>query len=678
MAGQVSILDGNTFLISDGNGDVEASPVEPIGLYSFDVRFLSTWVLTVNGERLHALSVDDLANFETRFFLVPGQPTHYVDADISVIRQRRITGGIEEQLTVLNHATEPAEVTVRLEIGSDFGSVLGFSSPLPHQGKTSVSVGEDMLRLRYEREFFRRETVVASSAPVDVDPQGMTFRLRIPPDGVWTTTLDVTTSILGPDDRDVREGLVSFKNRSRKELQDELDEWLASAPRLGCECQPLEMTYRRSLIDLAALRYRPMLLAGEIWVAGLPWFMTFFCRDAMITCLQALPFKPEMTPVILRAAFLGQGVKLDDFREEEPGKIYHEINYGELSAFQEMPQSPYFGAADITPLAVILLDEYERWTGDVDLVREFEPEARAALSWIDTYADLLGNGYVWYQRRNPDTGLENQGWKGSADAISYRDGRIPPAPRAPCELQGYAYDAKLRGARMARAFWGDPAYADQLERSAADLKDRFNRDYWVEDGQYYALALDRDGQPVDALASNMGHLLWSGIVEPDRAAKVAEHLLGPRLFSGWGVRTLAEGEGRYNPVGYHVGTVWPFDNSIIAWGLRRYGFAEEAGRIADGIFGAARFFGGRLPEAFAGYDRRLTRYPVRYPTACSPQSLAAGAPLLLIRSMLGLQPQGERLVVDPALPRGVGRIELLDIPGRWGQTDAFGRDRHGR
>jgi glycogen debranching enzyme len=280
---------------------------------------------------------------------------------------------------------------------------------------------------------------------------------------------------------------------------------------------------------------------------------------------------------------------------------------------------------------------------------------------------------VWYKCRNAKTGVDNQCWKDSWNSISYHDGRIPSPPRATCELQGYAYDAKVRGARLARHFWNDPGYADQLEREAADLKLRFNRDFWIRDGQFYALALDRDGNQVDALSSNMGHLLWSGIVDESRAAQVARHLLGPRLFSGWGVRTLADGEGRYNPIGYHVGTVWPFDNSIIAWGLRRYGFNEEASRIAEGIIDAAPFFRGRLPEAFAGYDRKLTKYPVEYPTACSPQAWSAGATLLLIRTMLGMEPSGDRLTVDPALPPNIGRIELIDVPGRWGKTDVLGR-----
>ena len=223
--------------------------------------------------------------------------------------------------------------------------------------------------------------------------------------------------------------------------------------------------------------------------------------------------------------------------------------------------------------------------------------------------------------------------------------------------------------------WKDADFADTLEEQAADLKRRFDRDFWLPERGYYALALDADGSQVDALASNIGHLLWSGIVEPRRAAEIVDHLMGPRLYSGWGVRTLAEGEGRYNPIGYHLGTVWPFDNSIIAWGLRRYGYKEEAARIASDILDAAEVFEGRLPEAFGGYERSLTKYPVQYPTACSPQAWSTGAPLLLLRTMLGLEPLGDHLVVDPSLPASIGHLELLDIPGRWGRIDAFGRGR---
>ena len=324
----------------------------------------------------------------------------------------------------------------------------------------------------------------------------------------------------------------------------------------------------------------------------------------------------------------------------------------------------------------MLLDEYERWTGDRKLVRDLEYEARAALNWIDEYADLLGNGYIWYQRRNEETGLENQCWKDSWDSISYRDGRLPGFPRATCELQGYAYDAKMRGARLAREIWKDPAFADELEKQAADLKRRFNRDFWVADDEYFALALDPEGNQVDALTSNNGHLLWSGIVDKSKAKAVVRHLMGPRLFSGWGVRTLAEGEGRYNPIGYHVGTIWPFDNSFIAWGLRRYGFKDEAAQIAAGILDAAEFFDGRLPEAFGGLRANADEVPGPVPDRVQPAGLVDRARrCCFLRTMLGLEPLGDHLVVDPALPSGIGRLELLDIPGRWGRIDAFGRGR---
>jgi glycogen debranching enzyme len=370
-----------------------------------------------------------------------------------------------------------------------------------------------------------------------------------------------------------------------------------------------------------------------------------------------------------------QGSRIDDFREEEPGRILHEMRYGETAAFEEQPHTPYYGNADATALYVVLLDEYERWSGDHELVREFEDTARNAIAWIDSYADRQGNGYVSYQRTR-DTGLENQCWKDSWDSISYHDGRLPGFPRATCELQGYAYDAKVRAARLARTVWKDPGWADQLEREAADLKRRFNRDFWVADRNFFAIALDADGSQVDSISSNMGHLLWSGIVDKSKARAVVRHLMGPKMFAGWGVRTLAEGESRFNPIGYHVGTVWPFDNAFIAWGLRRYGFKEEAARIATGILRAAEFFDGRLPEAFGGYECSLTRYPVQYPTACSPQAWSSGTPLLLLRTMLGLEPSNDHLIIDPAVPKEIGHIALLDIPGRWGHIDAFGRGRY--
>ncbi|HXX88951.1 MAG TPA: glycogen debranching N-terminal domain-containing protein [Acidimicrobiales bacterium] len=678
--GLVKILDGNIFVVSADNGDIEASLTDPTGLFAFDTRFLSRWVLTVDGKQLNALSTDDLQYFEARFFLVPGTGTVYVDADLSVIRQRSVSHGFHEQLTIVNHRREPVTLAVRMEVGSDFADLFEVKDALKKKGKYSYRIEDDCLVLEYRRETFWRETWIGADKPATIDDKGLTFDVTINPQSRWSAHLRVVAghpALPMHPKKAMREGVGMTTRATRAmAMAHNLETWLANAPTLTCDSDSLRATYHRSLVDLAALRFEaPILPRHALPAAGLPWFMTMFGRDSIFTSLQALPFAPDLAATTLRALGARQGTRLDDFRDEDPGRILHETRYGELTAFEERPHSPYYGTADATPLYVVLLDEYERWTGDTKLVRDLEFEARAALAWIDEYADLQGNGYVSYKRRNEKTGLENQCWKDSWDSISFHDGTLPGFPRATCELQGYAYDAKLRGARLARKVWRDEGLADRLEKEAADLKRRFNRDFWVEDGGYFAVALDEQGRRVDSLTSNNGHLLWSGIVDKSKARSVATHLLGKHLFSGWGVRTLAEGEGRFNPIGYHVGTVWPFDNSFIAWGLRRYGFKEEAAQIAEGILAAAEFFAGRLPEAFGGYPRAMTKYPVQYPTACSPQAWSTGAPLLLLRTMLGLEPMDDHLVVDPALPSSIGRIELLDIPGRWGRVDAFGRGR---
>jgi glycogen debranching enzyme len=454
-----------------------------------------------------------------------------------------------------------------------------------------------------------------------------------------------------------------------------LQEWLEQAPKLETDHDALHHIYQRSLTDLAGLRFYSALFPDlSLPAAGLPWFMTVFGRDSLITSYQALPFTPELAMTSLKVLAARQGKRVDPFRDEEPGKILHEIRFGELTVFGERPHSPYFGTADATPLFPVLLDEYERWTGDGDLVRELEQPARAALEWIDRYGDRDGDGYVEYQRAM-ESGLENQCWKDSWNSILFADGSLAPSPRATCEIQGYVYDAKLRSARLAREFWGDAELGDRLEREAADLRARFNRDYWLPERQFFAVALDGEKRLVDSLTSNIGQLLWSGIVDEDKAALLVQHLMSDRMFSGWGIRTMAEGEGAYNPIEYHNGTVWPHDNGLIAAGLARYGYREEAARVALGILEAAPFFDYRLPEAFAGYPRSRTMFPVEYPTASSPQAWATGTPLLLLRVVLGLEPGDDRLTVDPWLPGGVGRLAIRGIPGRWGRADAVGEAR---
>jgi glycogen debranching enzyme len=669
---QVTILDGNAFVVSSSAGDIEASPSDPTGLFCYDTRFLSKWILTINDERLHALSVDDAQYDWASFFIVPGEAAVYIDAKLSVVRQRSMRNGFEEDLTILNHGESPASLTVRIHAGCDFADIFDIKDSLGKKGKLYTEVSDDCLKLGYVRETFRRETMITASGPAQFDDHGLTFVVHLEANARWSVGLHVEAAVILPEQGNA----LPHWRQGHQAIERDLDNLLGAAPRMECEWEPLKRIYQRSIVDLAALRFSPGIAnLRSLPAAGLPWFMTVFGRDSIMTSLQALPFTPELASTTLHVLADTQGVRRNDNRDEDPGRILHEVRYGESMAFGERPHQPYYGSADATPLFVVLLDEYERWTGDVTLVRELEREARAALNWIDEYADLTGRGYISYQRRNEQTGLENQCWKDSWDSISYRNGRIPGYPRTTCECQGYAYDAKLRGARLAREFWHDPGFAERLEREAAELKERFNRDFWVHDRGFFALALDTDGSKVDAVSSNMGHLLWSGIVEESKADAVVNHLMGPRMYSGWGIRTLSEDEERYNPIGYHVGTIWPFDNSFIAWGLRRYGYKSEAARVAAGILDAAQFFDGRLPEAFGGYERTLTRFPVQYPTACSPQAWSSGAPLLLLRTMLGLEPTGDNLLIDPGLPAGINHLELLDIAGRWGHTDAFARER---
>lgn len=658
---EIRVLQGDTFMLSDRRGDVDPALGVPNGLFYRDMRHLSRWQLRLNGRALHQMSTAALEYDEAIFFLIESAGTVYRNPCVSVVRRRQVASGLQEAITVHNHGTSTVQLEMSILFGADFADVFDVKDRLTKAGQYYRRHRDDGISLGYKRDGYCRETYVSAERAFFTE-ESLSFRLDLPPGAQWHGEVEVT---LG-----VAEGKPLPRRSHSPDMPVSLQDWLDDAPELQSDWAVLRQIYHRSLVDLAALRFYPDGMSGvSLPAAGLPWFMALFGRDSLLTSYQTLPFAPELARTTLWSLAAKQAEEDDAFRDAEPGKILHEMRHGELTYFHERPQSPYYGSADSTPLFLILLDEYERWTGDTGTVMRLEPVARAALRWIEQYGDLDGDGYLEYHARNPRHGLVNHCWKDSWDSVVHPDGSLVSQPRATCELQGYAYDARMRCARLAREVWADPELAHRLERQAEQLRRRFDADFWLPREGYYAFALDGDKQPVTTLASNLGHLLWSGIVPPERVDSLAAHLCGERMFSGWGVRTLAEGQLAYNPVGYHTGTVWPHDTAFAAAGLARYGRRQEARRLAVALLEAAPHHEHRLPEAFAGYPRAATLVPVLYPTACLPQAWATGAPLLLLRVLLGMEPKGEELTAAPELPGWCGALRLRGIPGRWGRTD---------
>ncbi|RIV29825.1 glycogen debranching N-terminal domain-containing protein [Micromonospora radicis] len=669
------VFAGNMFMISEPNGNVQSDPDTPLGLYFFDTRFLSTWRLTIDDEPPSVLSQTAVHTWEAKFGLVPGQPTHYVNATTSLLRHRLVGHEFEEEITLLNHVPEPVRHTLRLEIAADFAEVPEIWESRRQLRPVTATIDEGALRLHYRRQTLHRETVVTTSAPGRFSATGLTFTITLAAHGSWTTRLRVLPLVRDLRRRDLRERLNSSTGRSRTYFAEDLASMIARAPLLSATHRPLQETYQRCIHDMAALHYPGLNYREGLPATGLPWSMTLLSRESLLSSFQALPFIPERAARTMRILSLTQGSREDPFRGEQPGKILQECRYGDSAGFNDTPESANFNAVDTTALFVILLDEYERWTGDASLVRQYEFQVRKAIDWLDWSADPESTGYVWTVRHRTRSTPVSGSWRSSANSTYYADGRSAGFPQANCEVQGYTYDAKLRAARLARSFWQDPEWASQLERAAADLRQRFDRDFWLPDRGHYAVALEADGRPVDGLTSTIGQLFWSGIVRPERAEQVVEHLFGPGLWSGWGIRTSTATETRYSPLGRHCGAVWPWDNSIVAWGLSRAGFREEAARIAVAMLEAAQHFQGRLPAYLTGYPRALTHVPVPHGLTDSPYAPSAGTPLLLLRALLGLEPYDDHLAVNAGVPEQLGQIELLDIRGRWGYADALGRGR---
>ncbi len=671
IADAVVIKNQNVFFLTAPSGQIPLTPGHGFGLYYHDCRYLSGYVLRVADTEPTTMISDARQGSRAVFELTnPEIQVHagkHIPKDGIGIRWERVLSGAEHALYDViefqNYGLEPIIFPVSLTLQATFEDVFEVRGLVPERaGKLRAPVWRGgTLTLGYDGADERYRGLGIRFLPAPQQTEGATahFEVQLKPrerkvlrvvfeiEQVAESRKDGVTAPPPPD-------LQQLKAHHRRVS----DEWLSRETQVESDSVLLNLTVERSLRDLHMLKS-----SIERWgyfAAGLPWFGTLFGRDSVITALQTLAFDPEIAAGTLRVLARYQGTRVDEWRDEQPGKILHELRVGELARLNEIPHNPYYGTVDATPLFLMLFGLHAAWTGDLSLFHELRDHVERALEWVDRYGDSDGDGYVDYQSAS-GKGLSNQGWKDSGDAIVNADGTLAQPPIALVEVQGYVYAAKLGLADLyARA--GDDQRASELRQAAEKLRAQFAHDFWLDDLGFLALALQRGKKPCAVISSNPGQALWTGIVPAERAGKIARRLMAEDMFGGWGIRTLSEREVRYNPLGYHLGTVWPHDNSLIAAGLRRYGYDDAFQQVFDGILQTAMDFAEyRLPELFAGFAQRDYSVPVRYPVACHPQAWAAGAVPFLLQNELGLEPEAfsERLrIVRPRLPQYIRQLDV--------------------
>ena len=676
------IHDNGIVWTSELDGQIADDPRK--GLMFRDTRLISGWRITADGEPWDLLSAGAIAPFAAKVFLVNrrvvGAGGVIPPKTLSLMLGRHICGGVHEDLELTNHAEMPIRLTLAIAIGADFADVFEVKGSVaaPREGIETVwSPDRRHLGLSYTRADFHRGLgiTVETDAPVSYAGGRLAFDVALAPGATWRASLlydliDGDTTIAAP-----RHGIDAIAGSPPARR---LADWRAQTLHLQSGNDAFTRLYNQAIDDMGALRLG--IAAGEathvVPAAGLPWFMVLFGRDSIIASMQTGLLGAEFAEGTLALLGASQAREHDAYRDAEPGKIMHEIRQGEMAHFKRIPHTPYYGTADATALYLMLLHDAWRWTGSLDLVRRHLDTAERCLGWIDADGDSDGDGFQEYQTRSP-AGYENMAWKDADDAVRHADGSLVQGPKALCELQAYVYAAWVRMAEIYDAL-GDAAAAVRLRGKAQTLFDRFNAEFWDEEMGFYVFGLDGAKRKIRSVTSNVGHCLWTGLIHPDRARRVADRLMAPDMFSGWGVRTLAATHPAYNPFSYHNGSVWPHDNGIIALGLKRYGFGAEAARVARGINDAAGAFPGhQVPELFAGIDRVVAPFPVPYLGTNVPQAWAAGSAFALLQAMLGLEPDApnRRLVIDPDLPDWLPDVTLRQLRlGRDSLDIRFWRD----
>jgi glycogen debranching enzyme len=621
-----------------------------------DTRVVAAWTLTIDGDEVEPLAVTTRQPHHATFLGRARPRSEGLESTLLVQRERYVGAGLREDIVLRNTAGEPAGVTVTLSADADFADLFAVKEGRIRQhADRTVSSMEGVLAIDSSDSGSDRGVRITAEGAEVVDGR-LELGCVVPARGEWRATVQVQPTVGG------QEVVSTYPVDLPIEAADptvRLRRWTERTPVAWVADPALLSTLQRTELDLGSLRiFDPDHPERAAVAAGAPWFMALFGRDSLLTAYMAMPADRDLALGTLQTLARYQGQDEDPRTEEQPGRILHEMRFGLEASLALGGGNVYYGTADATPLFVMLLGELAAWGATEDEVRGLLPHADRALEWVDKFGDRDGDGFVEYQRLT-DRGLRNQGWKDSWDGINFADGTIAEPPLALCEVQAYVYGAYRSRADLARMLGDDAAAADH-DRRADELKAAFNERFWLPDRGWFAVALDRDKRPVDALTSNIGHCLWTGIVDEDKAGQVAGHLASEEMGNGWGIRTLASSMGAYNPISYHNGSVWPHDNAIVAAGLMRYGFVEAAQLVAEGVLAAAECFGGRLPELFTGLHRDEFPRPVDYPTSCSPQAWAAATPLMLLRTLLRFDPvlPERKVYLAPALPESIPELRI--------------------
>ncbi len=669
---------GNLFLVANRLGDLAPFGARDLGLFLTDTRHLSGWKLTVEGGPPLCLSTQVSTDYVAQVDftvtslhqgdLLGADPVNYVH----LRRDQLIDDAFVDRFVLTNFLDRPIDYWIELSWAADFADVFEIrGARRPRRGTylRPEVLGADRVRLRYQgtdRRSYVTEIGVAGAAaaadghdrPVKIarlDGEGARVAFHLEPGEDTEVTFTAAAEVGEPRPHPS----IPYRERARASRED-YARWAEGCTRFRSSHDVFDLAMEQAVADLKALKV--FHFGQPVISAGIPWYTCPFGRDALITGFQALLATPDVARHALQFLARLQGTRDDPSRDEEPGKIPHEIRFGEMARAGEVPHTPYYGSVDATPLFLVLLSEYHLWTGDRKTVQELMPAAEAALGWLDRSADLDGDGLVEYARRAP-RGLRNQGWKDSSDGVPFATGKPAEPPIALVEVQGYAADARRRMAQLYR-YLGRHEEASALAAAARRLAARIEERYWMPERHTYAIALDRDKRQVDAVTSNPGHLLFSRAVHDLRAREVIESLLSPEMWSGWGIRTLGRGQRAYNPLSYHNGTIWPHDNSLAAMGMSYYGHTRAAVRVFDGLWAAAQHFRHlRMPELFCGLDRTGGNFPVHYPVACSPQAWASGALFLLLGAALGIFPDAPRHTLHIASPRLPAWLDELTLEG---------------